>query len=291
MKKTALCILFCLSCLLGLQAQSENSLLWEIRSPDGHSSWLFGTYHLINSGFLDEHQRVATAFEKASTVVVETVVDSSKLMAVSMEMMLRGKNMRDLLDSAEYALVDQELRNTLGMGLGLLGTLKPIAISTMYAATLAEQNMPAALQFEGQPIDLFFAADARSGGKLVVALESMEEQAALLFDSQDEEGQADDLVEMIREKEEALKVTIALIEAYREEELRTIARLAAESGEDRVSMSRLVGDRNRAWLKKLRDLLPGGGVFIAVGALHLSGEDGLIALLQKEGYTLTAIMP
>ncbi len=35
-------------------------------------------------------------------------------------------------------------------------------------------------------------------------------------------------------------------------------------------------------------LLEEGGLFIAVGALHLPGKKGLVALLREAGYTVTA---
>ncbi len=52
---------------------------------------------------------------------------------------------------------------------------------------------------------------------------------------------------------------------------------------------RLLVERNRTWMPKLRPALEAGGAFIAVGALHLSGPDSLQALLAAEGYTITRL--
>ena len=38
-----------------------------------------------------------------------------------------------------------------------------------------------------------------------------------------------------------------------------------------------------------RKHLDAGGAFIAVGALHLSGENGLLHLLEKKGYTVKRV--
>ncbi|MDZ7847866.1 MAG: TraB/GumN family protein [Owenweeksia sp.] len=54
-------------------------------------------------------------------------------------------------------------------------------------------------------------------------------------------------------------------------------------------MTALVDDRNLKWLEKLRPLLDDGNVFVAVGALHLPGENGLITLLRKEGYEVRRV--
>ena len=52
----------------------------------------------------------------------------------------------------------------------------------------------------------------------------------------------------------------------------------------------LLDNRNKNWIGKLKKLLPEKSLFIAVGAGHLIGEKGLIALLRKEGYTLTPLL-
>jgi uncharacterized protein YbaP (TraB family) len=65
----------------------ENSLFWEI-SGNGlkKSSYLFGTYHLLNSGFLDEIPKVKEACKKADGVVVGTELDSCIMMKMRLMM-------------------------------------------------------------------------------------------------------------------------------------------------------------------------------------------------------------
>ena len=54
-------------------------------------------------------------------------------------------------------------------------------------------------------------------------------------------------------------------------------------------MAGLVGARNRAWMGPLQAELSRGGAFVAVGALHLPGADGLVALLRARGWTVTRL--
>jgi uncharacterized protein len=54
-------------------------------------------------------------------------------------------------------------------------------------------------------------------------------------------------------------------------------------------MDELLGARNRAWMAPLEDQLARGGVFAAVGALHLPGEGGLIELLRARGWRVTRL--
>jgi hypothetical protein len=54
-------------------------------------------------------------------------------------------------------------------------------------------------------------------------------------------------------------------------------------------MDLLLYARNRKWAKELKTLMPGGTLLIAVGAAHLPGEQGVINLLRKDGYTVTPV--
>ena len=54
-------------------------------------------------------------------------------------------------------------------------------------------------------------------------------------------------------------------------------------------MDSLLGGRNRNWMPHLLPHLQTGGTFVAVGALHLAGEDGLIQLIRAQGYTVTRL--
>ena len=53
----------------------------------------------------------------------------------------------------------------------------------------------------------------------------------------------------------------------------------------------LLSDRNRDWIPKLGPILAEGGAFIAVGADHLRGDEGVPALLVAKGYRVTRLTP
>jgi hypothetical protein len=50
-----------------------------------------------------------------------------------------------------------------------------------------------------------------------------------------------------------------------------------------------IDDRNKKWIPQIRESLASKRTFIAVGAGHLGGPNGLIRLLEKEGYTLSPV--
>ena len=51
----------------------------------------------------------------------------------------------------------------------------------------------------------------------------------------------------------------------------------------------LLNNRNYNWVEKLKKLMPGKSLVVAVGAGHLPGDKGVINLLRKAGFTVTPI--
>ena len=51
----------------------------------------------------------------------------------------------------------------------------------------------------------------------------------------------------------------------------------------------MIVERNKTMIKSAEPIIDAGNAFIAVGALHLPGPDGLIEQLRKAGHTVTAV--
>lgn len=51
----------------------------------------------------------------------------------------------------------------------------------------------------------------------------------------------------------------------------------------------MITNRNKTMAKSAQPILAGGNAFIAVGALHLPGPDGLVEEFRNDGYTVTAV--
>jgi len=82
-----------------------------------------------------------------------------------------------------------------------------------------------------------------------------------------------------------------LVDAFNEGDFDAIAAMSAlsfgskENG--RLVQRLLVRDRNRAWMPGLRGAIDTGDAVIVVGAAHLPGPDGLVAMLRQAGYRVT----
>ena len=53
--------------------------------------------------------------------------------------------------------------------------------------------------------------------------------------------------------------------------------------------AKLVDNRNADWITKLPSYFKETSCFVAVGAMHLGGKNGLVKQLQKMGYKVTSI--
>ena len=167
----------------------------------------------------------------------------------------------------------------------LMETFKPI----LTASTLAESTF----ECDGMVMmEQLIADEAAKKDKKVKGLETMAYQAGIL-DSIPYRLQAEELVRYIdnigKEKGEDKEMK-ELMDAYKNQDLEKMEALMLKSEAGLNSyMELLLYKRNRNWVKKIKSLLPAKSLVIAVGAGHLTGEQGVINLLRKEGYSVTPV--
>ena len=80
-----------------------------------------------------------------------------------------------------------------------------------------------------------------------------------------------------------------LIEAYKQQDLTALYKMMSESPEIKGHEKELLIDRNTDWVKQLPDMMKEQSSFVAVGAAHLPGENGVLNLLKKAGYKVEAV--
>jgi uncharacterized protein YbaP (TraB family) len=275
--------------LSGLQAQ----LLWKI-SGNGlkHPSYLFGTHHLIPIQFLDSVPGLYKAFNECDVVVGEIAmnnIDATSRLQLAASMPKHTK-MTDLLKDEKYKLVDTELKSVLKMGLKELSMMNPTLILSLYEIELYKK---ATGLTDDTQSDSYFQLVANEKDKKVVGLESIEQQIKVLFGNGSLERQADILAETVVNKEVTLREMIQMDKLYKSGKLNDLIELSKGKGKlsdpTEEEYTKLVDDRNSEWMKKLPDLFKDKPCFVAVGALHLGGKNGLIKQLEKAGYHVKAV--
>ncbi len=97
-------------------------------------------------------------------------------------------------------------------------------------------------------------------------------------------------MESIRDNDDTVRENDELITCYLSQDLDSLYQLITD-GEDVISNHQVsfLDDRNKDWIPKIIDMIVSKSTFIAVGAGHLGGPNGVIRLLEKEGFTLTPI--
>lgn len=276
------------SALYAQQSKIENSLFWEI-SGNGiqKPSFLFGTYHLLNSGYLETIPKVKAAFEKADGAVVETELDSSLMLKMMFIMVMPDKKLDGLMSQEDYQMVSKEVEETMGSSIDLMAQLKPAFISMLLTVAYNQKvNGDRLEKFSGHPLDSYFASTMKARNKSVGTFETMEEQLRLIFDHEPVEKQAEHLVEFVKMKEEVTDMQPKLLDLYMSQNLQGLYDLYKKYEKQFGDASYLSDDRNIKWMEKLPGFLQKGNQFIAVGAFHFTGEKGLIELLRKKGYSV-----
>lgn len=274
-------------------SQTEAQLLWKI-SGNGlkNESYLFGTHHLIPIQFLDSIPGVYPAFNKSKMIVSEIVLsDVDVANKIQKAAMLPDTILiEDLLTPEEFEFVDKELINVLQMSLMNVNKMHPSLIQTLYELELYKER---AHFDENTKSDSYFQLVANQKGIPVKGLETVEKQIELLFPRDKLKEKAQDLINVIKNKDTLYKEYEEVNALYRRGDLESIERLNQVSNKEwgvtPEENAKMIDNRNIDWSKQLPALMKSNSCFIAVGALHLPGENGLIKLLRKEGYKVVPV--
>jgi uncharacterized protein YbaP (TraB family) len=152
------------------------------------------------------------------------------------------------------------------------------------------KNTPFLTNIKGEPMDIYVQNEARKNKKEVFALETIQDQADLLFSHVALNEQVQLLMQYIKTgKQESGLENDRMNNCYMNQDLNCLDSLMNASGFTAIESNLLLKDRNIRWLPRMEEIIQKQSCFIAVGALHLAGENGLIFLLRKKGYTLSPV--
>lgn len=257
-------------------------------------SYLLGTHHLAPlSAVVDSIPSVMEAFAGVQQVVGEIDMDQDQMsMAMKMQPFMTApadSTLSQLLDPKTFQRVSAEFQNYApmpGMKLEMFDAVKPMVVNAMVAVTMSQRAMPG---FDpSQQLDSHFQALARKEGKQVVALETPEQQAELLYCSTPLAVQAEALVEMLDNPETQVENAKALTGAYLAHDLTRLLALARESEDSPEFFDLLLDRRNEQWLTQLPSIFAQAPTMVVVGAGHLAGPKGLVESLRRMGYVVVA---
>lgn len=309
------CIAAALCANRTLLAQSDtlpHTLLWRI---DGNGaprpSYLFGTFHTQDPRAFDFRDSVLPALLSCDIAAFELQLDSTS--AEMLERLYRPDSvldLRDYLSDEEFAVLDQRIAAETGLSGESLRYADPsflllmIDQPTEVAYDDWESDADEEEGAEESPLlratrirmpketflDAWLFRTAQLEGKRVIGLETIAEQIAV--------SDTIPLRERIRMLVESITVNVddrtrqqnEMLEAYRQENLNGLIAMVENEEINSGLLFKLLTERNRNMADRIVRLMKEGSVFTAVGAGHLPGREGLIALLRAKGFNVTPVL-
>ena len=280
----------------GVLASAEivygQGLLWRVERPGQPPSHLFGTMHSGDPDITRLPEPVATALDNADSLGLELVISAETRREVRAASRLRGGDLEILLGRARFERV-ADLGWRYGLGISALLELKPWVVMHVFSMTPAEFARHATPE-ETPPLDLLLQRRAAARGLVIFGLESPDEQVAL-FDDLPLADQIAFLDAAIVENARVNWWWTTIKEAYLARDVGAIYRFMLESwmADDpelvQLFRERVIDQRNERMVERMRGRLGKGRAFVAVGALHLPGESGILNLLDQQGYAITRV--
>lgn len=263
--------------------------LWRI--DGGVPSYLFGTIHLPDARVQEQQAEVERALADSDAVFTELAMDNLMTPALAAAMrMPAGQSLRDV---APEALVQRVLQR-LGVPAGADN-----AMLSMRPWVLGMQVMLKPKPGAGDPLDLQIYKDAKSAGKEVGGLETVEEQLAV-FDGLGLEGEVhllEQTLDLLDDYERrGLDLTEQMLLAYLAGDTPAMLTFFEQMNDEHGVWGRLsrtlLNDRNLRMAERIDRKLhtePQRRFVFAVGAGHLIGATNIVDLLRARGYTVTRV--
>jgi len=262
----------------------ENALLWELKATgQSKPSYLFGTIHLICPADFSLSDSLKSAFAKTQQVALEIDMDDPGMMSAMMKSMNMsgGNELKKLVTEPEYTKLSQFYKDSIGIGIAMFEKAKPfVLMGPLFNKVLSCQPQ----SYEMSLVEL--AGKQKSE---VIGIETIDEQMAI-FDTIPYKDQVKMILTMIDSLPQARREFKEMVELYKAQKINDLYQMTMKSefGMDR-SEELVLFSRNQKWISRFKKMMEEKPTFFAVGAAHLGGERGVIALLRKEGYLVRAV--
>lgn len=270
---------------------SNAQLLWKV-SGNGlqKPSYLFGTHHIADQTICDGIKGFNDAYNSVEHLYGEVDTDKMNGIATQLKVMTRmklpkGQTLSSLYTEEQMKVIDAFVTEVMGVGAKSFDSYKPVMLSSSLQVFIAMKLFP---EYDAaKAIDSHMQTRAKKDKKVVKGLETIDFQLNLLYDEPIEK-QAADLLEMAENAKESEESIIKLTELYRQQDLKGLWSLMMEDTEPE-EMEDLLFKRNRNWVEQMKEIMPSASAMFVVGAGHLPGEQGVIRLLENEGYKLEPV--
>lgn len=263
----------------------KSSLLWKIEGPNvPNGSYLFGTMHLIEKEYFLFPDKLKKMVPKTDCLIMEMAGLPDQTEALKYLILKEGtffdyfttEQTDSILKWAKVELKMEEDVFRMSMS-----KMKPFVV-----VQLATQ-----LNFMGktESYEMSFEKIAKDNKMEIKGLETLEQQMSI-FDNLTNREQAEIVMEGIRDTKGSISSVRKMEEIYQRQNIDSLYLLIHnEKGIISKKEADFLDNRNVNWVPQIKKMIAFKKCFIAVGAGHLGGPNGIIRLLEKEGYTLTPV--
>ena len=258
---------------------NENSLLWEV-SGNGLSkpSYLYGTIHMIcgNDYFLSE--KTKKAFNATESLFLEIDLSDPNELAFMQKAAMGTEPLSKKLTAKQLSDLDIILRKNTGMTIQQVDNFSMLTVLSLISMkSFGCEN----LKF----YEMEFIGLAKESKKSIGGLETIEAQIQFLNKAYCD----DEMITMLQETNG--EETAKMVQNYVKENLPELYKeITTPKLMNENSKKWLLEARNTNWAVKMPNIMKSQSTFFAVGAAHLLGDDGLINLLRKAGYSVKPVL-
>lgn len=265
---------------------AQHSLLYKISGKDlKQPSYLYGTIHLICPGDFFLSEQLKEAFRASKTIYLEMDMDDPAMMPKLMQSMQEkadGYSLQNVFKPQDYKKLSQYFKDSIGMDVSFFKTMKPmILLSTVLLKSL---ECPSPASYEQTFIEM-----AKAQQKPIEGLENIEDQVAV-FDAIPDSTESIMIMDYINDLPKQKALFSKLVAAYKRQNITEIHGYLKESPELAGFEDIMVYNRNRNWIPVIEKAAAKETTLIACGAMHLGGDQGVVALLRKQGYTVEPVL-
>jgi uncharacterized protein YbaP (TraB family) len=261
----------------------QGQLLYTIQPKNGGTvSYLYGTIHMMPEDQFKLSPPLVSAFDACGTLAMEVDLNldlAEKIEIAKQTILPDGKTLKDITTPEEYSHIERYCLDSCGMSkkkLKRYSRLKPFFFSS---AMLQDQLK------DTKSYELEFQKMAEKGKKSTMGLESIQVQMETIS-SVSLEDQVSMLLDGINQPQQYQ----GMLQAYLAEDLDGLYKdIVAESEGFPNFIEDFLNRRNRNWIPVISAQVERGATFIAVGAGHLPGGEGVINLLRNAGYRVSPL--
>ncbi|WP_299399177.1 TraB/GumN family protein [Pelagibius sp.] len=265
--------------------------LWRVERSGAPASHIMGTIHIADPRVRDLPRPILRAFKSSRRAAFELLVGPAERQEITTSRRLpQGRSLAAVLGRETYEKAVKHAQRY-GLPEDAIEGLRPSSLAFLFQISPEEFRR----QMDGDLVlDAWLIQYAYDLGMQVVALEHIEEQLSLLTDTSLEE-EAEMLRQVLVKLEERPGARSELIDSYLAGNMspvyQLVERMARENAEPgaRAFKEQFLDARNRTMVNRMIPLLKQGRAFIAVGALHMPGDEGILHLLEQQGFRVTRV--